>query len=257
MSGCIQYSARGQAAWITIDNEVHANSLTKQMIEELAEAWHRADQDPDVLVAVVTGAGERHFCAGGDYSELASRKLQKQPDEVYRYSPLQAGIRKPVIAAVNGAAAGAGMTVALDADIVLACRHARFVDPHCGLGLVVSGGPLTLARSVPFTELARIGIAGMDLAATRAYDLGIVSELVDTVEELMTMTTRYVGAITAQSPTAVRLSLQLMRRLRWDENVRQILNDALEKADQQWDHPDAAEGPRAIAEGRRPVWQRI
>ena len=253
-SGQILYEVRDNAAWLTIDHQDSANSLTKDMIFQLEAAWKRADQDPDVRVAVVTGAGERHFCSGGDRNQLASQALKKTPDEDYHFTSLQAGISKPVISAVNGAAAGAGMTVALDADIVLAVRTAKFLDPHTGIGLIVAGGPLAIARGVPFSEVARIGVAGMKLGAERAYQLGVVSELADDLDGLRNVANQYAAAVVRQSPTAVRVSLELMRRFRRDDQVRQILGDGMRAAEAQWNHPDAAEGPRAVLERRMPVW---
>ena len=253
--GRILYEVRDHVAWITIDHLDSANSLTKVMLVELGEAWARADADPDVRVAAVTGAGDRHFCAGGDHSEIASQSFKKAAGEEFRFTSLQAGIQKPVISVVNGAAAGAGMTVALDADIVLAVTHAKFLDPHTGLGLIVAGGPLSMARGVPFSEVARVGIAGMALEAERAYQLGVVSALANDVTQLRALAVTYSTAIVRKSPTAVNISLGLMRRFRRDDGVREILSDAATAADNQWQHPDAAEGARAALEHRPANWK--
>jgi enoyl-CoA hydratase/carnithine racemase len=253
-SGVVRYEARGHSAWITIDHPAHANSLTASMINELSAAWSRANDDARVRVVIVTGAGDRHFCAGGDRRQLASQTLRRVADEPHRYTALQAGVRKPVIAAVNGAAAGAGMTIALEADIVLATRSAEFLDPHTRLGLVVAGGPLAIARGVPFSEIAMVAIAGKSLSAERAHQLGVVAELAEDADQVRRLASAYAERVVAQSPTAVQVSLALLRRFRRDEQVESILADAAAAAAEQWAHPDASEGTRAMLEGRPPNW---
>jgi enoyl-CoA hydratase/carnithine racemase len=105
-------------------------------------------------------------------------------------------VTKPVIAAVNSPAAGTGMTLALDADLVVATAHARFSDVHVQIGLVIAGGPMVIATSVPPSEVFRIAIGGV-MTAQRTLELGVASELATDTDELRTMTKTYAQLIPA------------------------------------------------------------
>jgi E-phenylitaconyl-CoA hydratase len=254
MTGVVQFNRRGPVGWIEIDHPEHANSLTPAMFTQMREAWEAVEADPEIAVAVVTGAGERHFCAGADFRVLAGQTKDLPPNR--RLTSLQNNVTKPVIAAVNGAAVGGGQMIVADADFVVATRNATFSDPHTALGMLAAYGSVRLAAGkVPFGEACRVGIAGMKLTAERAYQLGYVVELADSKAELMEIVDQYLVALLRQSPSALRTSFAFMRAAARRADVEATIESALEKVRTQWaDNEDAREGARALAEGRPPRW---
>jgi E-phenylitaconyl-CoA hydratase len=247
-------------AWLTLDRAEAANAVTPEMHRGLKDVWARVRDDEDISVAIVTGAGDRHFCTGADLrSAAASGRLASGdgplPLEVF-YSPRQNNVWKPVIAAVNGLVVGAGLHFVVDADIVVAAAHAEFMDTHVTVGQV--GGPenVGLARRLPLGTALRMTLMGRSyrLPADRAYALGLVDEVVP-AGELRDTCLQMARAMQGNSPRAMSLSKQAI----W-QSLETGYAAGLEHA---WAlvrlhrlHADAVEGPRAFAERRPPRWQR-
>ncbi len=224
-SGDILYRVDAGAARITISNPGRANSLTYAMIQRLAECWEMAAADDAVRVAVLTGDGERHFCAGADLTLVHSADTPFEPGAVHNQTSLSLGFPKPVIAAVNGAAIGLGMQLAIDADLVLATRTAFFVEPRTLFGKPPMG-VLPLTNEIGFAELVRAGIFGMRLSAVRAHTLGVVSDLADDRAGLDEITSAYVAALGALPQQHVTDNLALLRAARRRPGVTAAMDAA-------------------------------
>jgi E-phenylitaconyl-CoA hydratase len=160
-----------------------------------------------------------------------------------------------VICAVNGLVAGGGLHFVVDADIVLASATAAFMDTHVNVGFVGGIENIGLARRLPLGTALRMSLVGRSyrLSAQRAYELGLVEEVVPP-EELMAAATEMANTIKKNSPTAMALTQEAIWR-----SLDMPLSAAIEfgwaLVRMHWSHPDFIEGPKAWAEGREPQWQ--
>lgn len=252
------FEKRGQIAYITLNRPERSNALTGSMRLEMREIWSEVRDDPALRVAIITGAGTRHFCTGADVEAVAGRggmSTGRGPltDEVF-WSPRQNRVWKPVICAVNGLVAGAGLHFVVDADIVVSTRAASFMDTHVNIGLVGGIENIGLAKRLPLGSALRLTLMGKKyrMPAERAYQLGLVDELADD-DQLMPVAGEMAAAISENSPEAVSLSQQAI----WN-SLQMGYQEACEYGwslvRMHWSHPDATEGPRAFAERRSPNW---
>lgn len=187
----IQFEVNNGVAVLTFNRPETLNSFTVAMHEEVKQAMKVARTDAAVRCLVITGAG-RGFCAGQDLNDRAVKADTEKPDlgesvEKY-YNPFIRNImtlEKPVICAVNGVAAGAGASIALACDIVIAARSASFVQVFCKIGLVPdSGGTFNLPRAVGLPRAKGLALLGDKLSAEKAEQWGMIWQVVDN-EQLM------------------------------------------------------------------------
>lgn len=254
----IIFEKQGHIAYITLNRPERGNALTGSMRVGMRDIWAEVRDNPSLRAAIVTGAGTRHFCTGADVGVVADRGGMSTghgplTDEVF-WSPRQNRVWKPVICAVNGLVAGAGLHFVVDADIVVSTRTASFMDTHVNVGLVGGIENIGLAKRLPLGSALRMTLMGKKyrMSAERAYQLGLVDELTDegqTLQEAEEMA----AAIAENSPAAVSLSQQAV----WNSlqmNYQEACEYGWSLARMHWSHPDATEGPRAFVEGRSPDW---
>jgi E-phenylitaconyl-CoA hydratase len=237
-----------------LHNPKAGNALTRPIYEQLRAAWEWIDSDPVVRVAVFTAAGERHFCVGADMAALSQQGTLRIPGEEWKLTWRLAGVKKPVVVAVNGTAAGGGLGFVTDGDVVVAARHARFLDTHTAVGQICGYGALRMVSIVGVSEATRVAIGGGALSAQRAHELGLVNELVDTPAQALTRATEMAEKIAAASPTAVSETLGLLRALSRSAEADTVLKRADQVVEAHMKHPDATEGPRAWMDKRPAVW---
>jgi enoyl-CoA hydratase len=214
----LQVERRGPVGWLVFDRPQAANAMDAVMLAELELAWRQLDGDPDVNVIVNTGRGAA-FQSGLDVVELARHPeaLREQSRRTkraeLRMTAWHNGVTKPVIAAVNGTCAGGGLHFVADADVVVAASDASFLDPHVSIGQVSAYETIGLARRVPFEAVLRMALIGRHerLSAHRAYQLGMVSQVVDPPERLHATAQALAEQIAANSPTV----LQAAKRTLW------------------------------------------
>lgn len=254
----VTYRVADHVGVITLNRPEVGNALTGTMMRLLRGIWADVRDNPDVRVAIVTGAGPRHFCTGADLNAVAGRGGMSTGSgplshEIF-WSPRQNEVWKPVIAAVNGVVAGGGLHFVVDADIVVSTREATYLDTHVNVGLVGGIENVGLARRLPLGTALRMTLMGKEyrLPAERAYQLGLVDELVD-AESLLDEAHTMARAIARNSPAAVSLSQQAIWRS-LDTTYTQACEYGWALVRTHWRHPDATEGPRAFAERRDPVW---
>jgi enoyl-CoA hydratase/carnithine racemase len=254
----LRYEHHGHVAVVTLDRPERGNSVTARMHAGLRAIWQDIGADPEVRVTVVTGAGDRHFCTGADVEALAERGTVASgsgplSEELF-YTARHNRVWKPVVCAVNGLAAAAGLHFVVDADIVVASRAAAFTDTHVNVGMIGAIENIGLLLRLPLGAALRMTLVGRDyrMPAERAHALGLVDELAEP-ERLMELAMGVADSIAANSPTAVSLSQQAI----WG-SLELPYEQALERA---WDmvkahrgHHDAVEGPRAFVERRPPNW---
>ena len=252
----------GHVGWLVFDRPDAGNAMDPVMMGELEAAWLELDADPEVRVIVNTGNGAA-FQTGLDVRALARDRdaLREQSrrtrDATLKLTAWHNQVWKPVIAAVNGVCAGGGLHFVADADIVIAADTATFLDPHVSLGQVTAYEVIALARQSPMEAIMRMALLGSRerLTAQRAYELGIVSDVVPAAD-LPAAATALAETIARNSPTAMAHT----KRALWGA-FELGLTDACKAGAQEliamWGHPDQTEGPLAFAEKREPVWAAI
>ncbi len=175
----VRFTVEGQVATIVLDRPAKLNAVTPAMAGEVVEACRRCDADPEIRAVVLTGAGERAFCAGSDVAELdgyASAWAFRERDD---YCDAVRALRTPAICAVNGLAYGGGLELALSCDIRLAAPHAAFAAPEIKLGWIGGGGmTYLLTHSIGASNAAQMVLTGDPVDAERALRMGLISEIV-------------------------------------------------------------------------------
>jgi enoyl-CoA hydratase/carnithine racemase len=239
---------------ITIDNPDRMNALGPGSTTDIAAAWQRARDDDDIRVVIFTAVGERAFCTGMDLSG-ASDVTSSDPRIMPLVGPIENEMWKPVIVAVNGVCAGAGLHFVAEGDIVIAASNATFVESHVTVGQVAGFEPVLLSRRMPFEAVSRMVLLGRSerLNAEKAKGLGLVSEVVESAE-LMPRANELAQTLLGNSLAAMMST----KRALW-ESLELPLTQAMARSWElivaHWDHPDATEGPRAFVEKRPPQWQ--
>jgi len=252
---------RGPVGWLINDRPDQLNAMNARMREEFADAWLELDGDPEVRVIVHTGNG-RAFQTGVDVAEIASdgvgmqRYRQSVEDWDLHFTSWHQDVWKPVITAVNGICAGGAFHWVADADIVICSSDAQFFDPHVSIGQVVSIEAIGLMRKMPVEAVMRMAFVGRHerMSAARAYELGMVSEVVDPPERLRDRAQSLAETVARNSPAAMAAT----KRALWGALEVGLTDACRAGADElvsMWGHPDQAEGPAAFAEKREPNWQ--
>jgi len=254
----VLYEKRGRTAYVTLNRPAALNALDSRCHLELLEIFEDFRDDPEVWVAILTGAGERAFCAGADLKELASHDGNGGPPSE---QPVWGGITrdfecsKPIIAAVNGLAFGGGTELVLACDIAVAAEHARFGLTEPRVGVVAGAGGLhRLPRQIPLKEAMGMLLTGRRIAAQEARALGLVNEVVPAAE-LMAAAERWAGEILECSPTSVRISKEAVLAGLGHGSVDDAIAADGERLERLFASEDFKEGPRAFAEKRKPEWK--
>ena len=257
---CLKVERHGPVGWLINNRPDQLNAMNARMRDEFAEAWNELDADPDVRVIVHTGEG-RAFQTGVDVAEIATdgvgmeRYRQSLEDFDLHFTAWHQEVWKPVITAVNGICAGGGFHWIADADIVICASDAQFFDPHVSVGQVVSIEAIGLMRKMPVEAVMRMAFLGRHerMAAERAYELGMVSEVVDPPERLRERAQELAETVARNSPAAMAAT----KRALWGA-LEVGLTDACRAGAAElvslWGHPDQTEGPQAFADKREPRW---
>jgi enoyl-CoA hydratase len=250
----------GPVGWLIFNRPQAGNAMNAAMLDGLEEAWRALDADPAVRVIVNTGEG-RAFQTGLDVVELARHPeaLREQSRRTkraeLRLTAWHNRVWKPVIAAVNGVCAGGGLHFVADADIVMAASTATFLDPHVSIGQVTAYEAIGLVRKMPVESVMRMALVGRyeRIDAERAFQLGMISQIVDPPERLREAAQELAEKIAKNSPAAMAATKKAL----WGA-LELGLTDACKAGAAElvgmWGHPDQEEGPKAFAEKREPVW---
>jgi enoyl-CoA hydratase/carnithine racemase len=251
----------GPVGWLVNNRPDQLNAMNARMRDEFEVAWKALDADPDVRVIVHTGEG-RAFQTGVDVNEIATdgTGMERYRESVerweLRFTSWHNEVWKPVITAVNGLCAGGAFHWVADADIVIAASDAQFFDPHTSIGQVVSIEAIGLMKRMPAEAVMRMAFTGRyeRMSAQRAYELGMLSQVVDPPEKLREEAQALAEKIARNSPAAMAAT----KRALWGA-FEMGLTDACRAGARElvgmWGHPDQEEGPRAFAEKREPNWQ--
>jgi enoyl-CoA hydratase/carnithine racemase len=247
----ILFDIGDHVATITLNRPERLNATDDRTRTELGEAWAIVRDDPDVRVAIITGAGDRAFCAGQDIKATAAWGIRNKVPG----SRLHHGVWKPVICALNGLVVGGGLHQVADADLVVAAEHAELLDTHLKVGNVFALEAAVLLRRMPLSMVMQLALMGDEgrITAHRAHEIGLVNEVVP-ADQLMERAREIALAITELSPATVQASVKAM----WaslDVGLH-AANDVAYRyvLQHQMTHPDYREGMAAFAEKRPPKW---
>ncbi len=232
------------------------NAMTSEAHHELGRIWEVAGSDPDVRVIVITGGGDRAFCAGGDLN----RMIENWPDRG-RWQIGMAEARaivvgmlecpKPVISRINGHAMGLGATIALAGDITIIVDDAKIGDSHVNVGLTTGdGGALLWPNLVGLVEARRHLLSGKPLSGADAKAKGLVTESVSR-DTLDTTVQHWVDLFLSQSPEAIQTTKQALN-LDIVDKAKRYMDEMLRLETQSWASPNHPEAVRAILEKRAP-----
>jgi enoyl-CoA hydratase/carnithine racemase len=254
------YRVEDTIAVITIDRPDLGNSLGANMSQAMRAIWSEVRDNPAIRAAVITASGERHFSTGAEVGRLSTdgegtNLINRPIDQTVFWSPHQNKVWKPVVCAVNGLVNGAGLHFVVDADIVVASENAAFMDTHVNVGQVGAIENIGLTRRLPLGSALRMTLQGRSyrMPAARAYQLGLVDELVATPADVLPKAMEIAREIAANSPHAVALSKEALWKS-LDQGYTQSLEYGWSLLRLHWGHPDFDEGPRAFGEKRPPVW---
>lgn len=247
-------------AILTLDRPERGNALAPNMQPVVRAIWENVRDDDAIRVAIVTAAGSRHFCTGFDVAEAegeeAASVFNNRPlAESVHWSPHRNRVWKPVLCAVQGLCVGGGLHFVVDADIVLASENAAFMDAHVNVGMVGALENVGLAKRLPLGAALRLTLLGRHyrMPARRAYELGLVDELVAEPADLLPAALAMAEQLLENSPQAMALSKQAI----WGSlelGYAAALEQAWGLLRLHWSHPDFREGPRAFAARRPPRW---
>ena len=248
----VLYELRGPAAWLTINRPDARNALNKAVRDGLLAGVERFNADQEAKVLVLTGAGDKAFCAGGDLKEMASTGLKVPPPEFVPQFGRTVEVSKPTIAAVNGVAYAGGFLLAQTCDLCVAADTARFAISEVKVG---RGAPWAapLPWLIPPRIAMQILLTGDPVDAARAHDVGLVNEVVPAAA-LHEAAQRLAERIAANAPLSVAAAKKTVRLI-----AEHPLHAAYEEAERIWEpvylSEDAQEGPAAFRDKRAPVWK--
>ena len=251
---------RGRIAYVTLNRPEVMNALTQAHWAQLGETWLALDEDPDVWVIIITGAGEKAFCTGQDLKDVAasgpeawagaySIENKPAPPDIWELE-----IGTPAIAAVNGFCVAGGLEIALSCDIRVAAEHAQFGLQEVRWGIIPSGGGVDkLPRAIPLCIAMEMLLTGQRIDAQEAHRVGLVNRVVP-AGEVMATAEGIANKICENGPLAVRAikenvyrgyNLALQRAFLFEGAFSSLLNTT----------EDAVEGPLAFAEKRKPQFK--
>lgn len=253
MSDAVLYEAREDGiAIITLNRPESRNALSREVREGLYAAWDRFERDPAMRIAILTGAGDRAFCAGGDLKEMVETGMTVPPRDMFPLPYDTIELSKPTIAAVNGVAFAGGWMIAQACDLCVASTSARFAVTEVKVGRS-SPWAAPLIHMIPQRIMMEILLTGKPISAQRAYEIGLVNRLAEPTQ-LLDCALELAREILDGAPLSVQAARETV--MLSTEMGRSAALQAARHASQYCYHSeDAREGPRAFAEKRRPQWQ--
>jgi enoyl-CoA hydratase/carnithine racemase len=245
----------GRVLTVTLNRPELLNALHPPSHVELDAAWREFETDPELWVAIVTGAGDRAFCAGNDLKYQAAGGRVEIPASGFAGLTGRYELVKPVIAAVNGVAMGGGFEIALACDLIVASERAVFALPEPRVGLAaLAGGIHRLPRQIGLKNAMGMLLTGRRVGAEEGQRLGFVNEVVPHAE-LLAAARRWAALICECAPLSVRASKQAALRGLDAPSLREAVEGRYEQLAAMIKSQDFLEGPRAFAEKRKPEWK--
>jgi enoyl-CoA hydratase/carnithine racemase len=253
MTDAVLFDARQDGiAIITLNRPDARNALGKDIRDGLFAAWDRFERDAALRVAILMGAGDKAFCAGGDLKEMTETRMTVPPRDLFPLPGDTIELTKPTIAAVNGVAFAGGWMIAQACDLCVASTTAKFAITEVKVGRS-SPWAAPLIHMIPQRIMMEIVLTGKPITAQRAYEIGLVNRLADP-EQLLNVALELATEILEGAPLSVRAARETVM-LATEMGRSAALQAARAASEYAYRSEDAQEGPRAFAEKRRPQWK--
>ncbi len=252
MSDAVLYTVNVDGvATITINRPEQRNCLSKEVREGLFAAWDRFENDTSARIAILTGGGDKAFCAGGDLKEMVETGLKTPPRDMFPVPYETIKLSKPTIAAVNGVAYAGGWMIAQGCDLCVAATTAKFAITEVKVG---RGSPWAapLIHMIPQRIFMEIVLTGKPLTAQRAYEIGLVNRLAEP-EALMQTALELAREVIEGAPLSVAAARETVM-LATEMGRADALSAAWAAHETAYNSDDAQEGPLAFSQKRKPVW---
>ncbi|SFP21870.1 MULTISPECIES: enoyl-CoA hydratase/isomerase family protein [Actinomadura] len=245
----------GPVEVLTLNRPDQRNALSPELMADISTAFRECLEDTGVRAIVLTGAGDRAFCAGMDLKAFAERSQASGPaaDTTHFMMFSQGRYPKPIIGAANATAVAGGWELLLNCDIVVTSDKAKFGLPEVKRGLFAAGGGTTLPGRIPLGIALELGLTGDLIDAARAYELGLVNRVVP-AEDVLDTALDVARRIGENGPLGVLATKKLMRVAFTDGVAAARAAQEGERA-KVFESEDALEGARAFAEKREPRWK--
>ncbi len=252
----IKTETDGRLFIVTINRPDQLNCLHPMASEEMAKAFDSFAADPELWVAIVTGAGEKAFSAGNDLKfAAAGGAAASMPSTGFGGLTSRYDLYKPVIAAVNGFAMGGGFEIALATDIIIAAENAKFALPEPRVGFAaLASGMHRLPREVPLKKAMGIMLTGRTVTAAEGKEIGFVTDVVPQGKALEEAK-RWAGLIMECSPMAIKATKETVLTGLKQADLKTAFDHKVPGIAKLLASADHKEGPKAFAEKRRPVWK--
>ncbi|PIB23997.1 carnitinyl-CoA dehydratase [Amylibacter kogurei] len=248
----------GAVLEVTLDRP-KANAIDLATSRIMGEIFRDFRDDPELRVAIITGAGEKFFCPGWDLKAAADGDAVDGDYGVGGFGGLQElrGLNKPIIAAVNGICCGGGLELALSADIIIAAEHATFALPEIRSGTVADAASIKLPKRIPYHIAMEMLFTGRWLDSAEAARWGMINHI-HPADQLMAKA-REMATLIASGPPLVNEAIKEIVReaenMKFQDAMNKITQSQFETVDVLYNSEDQLEGARAFAEKRAPVWK--
>lgn len=239
---------------VTINRNERRNAIDAETSAAMEEILNNAEKNSEVRVIILTGAGERSFCAGEDLAAF-DEAGECQTIMAHGFAGMTERVSsKPIICAANGTAVAGGLEIALACDLIVAAEHARFGLSEVKVGLLAtSGGLIRLSRDIPRKIAMEMCLTGTLISAERAREAGLVNYVVP-AEQVLDKALELAHTIAANAPISLKLTKELFH-----VSPQISIEDAQRFCNRCWDYvektEDAKEGPQAFLEKRKPEWR--
>jgi len=249
---------RGSVLQVTLDRP-KANAIDVATSRALGDVFAGFRDDPDLRIAIITGAGEKFFCPGWDLKAAADGEAVDSDYGVGGFGGLQElpDLNKPVIAAVNGICCGGGLEWALSADLILAAEHATFALPEINSGTIADAATLKLPKRIPWHIAMELLFTGRWMDAAEAHRWGLVNEVLPSGSLLERA--HELAVTLAEGPPLVYAAIKEVSRaaenMCFQDALDGITSRKFPTVDKLYSSEDQLEGARAFAEKRKPQWQ--
>ena len=249
---------RGSVLQVTLDRP-KANAIDVATSRALGDVFAGFRDDPDLRIAIITGAGEKFFCPGWDLKAAADGEAVDSDYGVGGFGGLQElpDLNKPVIAAVNGICCGGGLEWALSADLILAAEHATFALPEINSGTIADAATLKLPKRIPWHIAMELLFTGRWMDAAEAHRWGLVNEVLPSGSLLERA--HELAVTLAEGPPLVYAAIKEVSRaaenMRFQDALDGITGKKFPTVDKLYSSEDQLEGARAFTEKRKPQWQ--
>jgi crotonobetainyl-CoA hydratase len=240
---------------VTLNRPEVYNAVHPPMQFELHRIWNEFAADPELWVGIVTGAGDKAFCAGNDLKFQAAGNEVKMPPSGFSGLTNRFDLHKPLIAAVNGFAMGGGFETALACDLIIAAENAIFAFPEPRVGLMAAaGGVHRLPRMIPQKQALGMLLTGRRVTAQEGKEFGFVNEVVPQ-GQVLDAARRWAAQIQECAPISIRATKQAVYQGMDEASLETAVNIQYSEHRNMNDSEDYIEGPKAFAEKRAPVWK--